>query len=59
MLIFEHIAGDKSFLSSANVITDLAFVILIDYGNDHDDAGVQCGQDVLGNILTPRIELRT
>jgi hypothetical protein len=47
------------FFTSANDIRVLAFVILIDYGNDHDDAGVQCRKDVLGNILTPRIELRT
>jgi hypothetical protein len=25
----------------------------------HDDSGVECGQTELGNILTPRIELRT
>lgn len=33
--------------------------MMIDYGNGRDDAGVQCRQVVLGNILTPRIELRT
>jgi hypothetical protein len=37
------------FFISANDIRDLAFIIMTNYGNGHDDAGVQCRQVVLGN----------
>jgi hypothetical protein len=41
------------------IFKDAASIMMIDLLSDHDDSGVECGQAKLGNILKPRIELRT